>query len=476
MPITAPAAAPTAAAVAAPVQQAPVTLHLAVSDGEDSRSGGFAREFIEQAKALSNGEITIEPVWDAGADTPAGYEAGVVQLVKEGQDDLGVAASRAWDAQDFPQMQVLQAPFLITNDALAEAVVTSTIATKLLDSLSSGGVVGLTLWPEDLRHPFSVDPAKPILSPADFAGLTVRTTDTGVSKMLIQALGGNPVFEADKYQGAESGLLQGATLTGVPAATGNVVFFPKYQVLFANSAALGSLSAAQQDILRQAAAVTQSKALAEHPREVDSAAAWCADGGTVVMASDAQVAAFERAAQPVFDAMDKDPANAELIAAIRELKTQTTPSAGASACAPAASETTPATPVATEAWSEGTLPNGTWQANVSLKEILAIANVLKSTAGGYVGLQTYTFHDGEYTWKIEGQNSEHCEGTYAVVGDVVRVTFPHTGHCPDEIDDVQWRLDDQGLLHLHLSAIQNAQLEEVKAAYDAKPFEKVADQ
>src|SRR5205823_2111962 len=122
------------------------------------------------------GAITLKPIWDAGADTQAGFEQGVLQSVIDGKADLGLAASRSWDPQVFPSLQVLQAPFLITDDALAGAVVTSKVATHILDSLSAGGVVGLTLWPEDLRHPFSLDAAHPLLAPGDFAGLAIRTT------------------------------------------------------------------------------------------------------------------------------------------------------------------------------------------------------------------------------------------------------------------------------------------------------------
>src|ERR1051326_468563 len=102
--------------------------------------------------------------------------------------------------------QALHAPFLIDNDALAVAVATSDTATKMLDNLSSSGLMGLTLWPEDLRHPFSLVPGKPLLSPQDFAGLNIRTTPSGVSKMLVEALGGKPIFENSGYEGAESGL------------------------------------------------------------------------------------------------------------------------------------------------------------------------------------------------------------------------------------------------------------------------------
>jgi TRAP-type C4-dicarboxylate transport system substrate-binding protein len=142
------------------------------------------------------------------------------------------------------------------------------------------------------------------------------------------------MFEGDDYEGAESGLLQAASLNGNPTATGNVTFFPKYQVLFANGAAFDKLSEEQRAIIRQAALATQAKALAEHPGEVEAARAWCAEKGAIVLASDEQIAAFEKAAQPVFDWIEQDPLNAELIAAIRDLKAKTPPSPGSEACAP----------------------------------------------------------------------------------------------------------------------------------------------
>ncbi len=309
-------------------QNDPVTLRLAVADDQGRASEPYVLEFIEQVRTLSNGSLIIEPIWDAGQGTFFDFETGVIQLVTAGKVELGLAASRAWDTEAVTSFQALQAPFLITNDALAEAVARSDIAKQMLKGVSSAGAVGLTLWPEDLRHPFSLMPDKPLLSPEEFRGLNIRATPSGATYMLIETLGATPMFEGSGYEGAEAGLLQGATLTGSPTATGNVVFFSKYQVLFANAAAFERLSDGQRSVLREAAAAAQSKAIAEHPKEVNAAAQWCAAGGSIVLASEQQIDAFEEAAQPVFDQIGQDPVNAELIAAIRELKASTEPSRG----------------------------------------------------------------------------------------------------------------------------------------------------
>ncbi len=476
--ITACASEAPSAPVATPAQNKHITLRLGLPDGDDVLYAPYVLEFVEQVKILSNENIAIKPVWQAGDTTDAGYEKGVIQLVIDGEADLGLAASRAWDPKVFPNLQVLQAPFLITDDTLAGAVATSDIAARVLDGLSSGGVVGLTLWPEDLRHPFSVDPAKPILSPEDFVGLDVRTTDTGISEMLIKALGGNPIFEASDYQGAESGLRQGATLTGRPAATGNVTFFPKYQVLFANGVAFEALSEEQRSILRQAAAAAQTKAIAERPGEVNAGSSWCADGGTIVLASDEQVAAFEKAAEPVFDLIKQDPFNAEMIVAINELKAKIAPSPGAEACASPVAQQIPVPGTDTQVWSAGLPPNGVWQVTLTNDDVIKLG-VSKANAPEWSGVFTHTFKNGVFhsTWlgtegNSKGQTSV-CDGTYKLVEDFVRITL--SSDCGNEVDDIQWRLDEDGL-RIHLVAIKNGMPVEIKAILEAKPYQKIADQ
>jgi len=456
---------------ATPAGDKPVTLRLAVADEEGRPSNPYVHEFIEQAKTLSKGNIAIEPLWDAGANTTAGFEKGTIELVTGGKADLGLAASRAWDTENITSFEALQAPFLIDNDALAITVAQSNIASRMLESLSSTGVVGLTLWPEDLRHPFSIIPNKPLLSPDDFAGLNIRITPSGVSSMLIETLGGKPMSD-DDYQGAESGLRQGFSLTGTPTATGNITFFAKFQVLFANGAAFEKLSEAQRMILRQAAATTQKKAIAEHPSEVEAASAWCADGGTIVLASDEQIAEFEKAAQPVFDSIAQNPLNAELITSIRELKEKTKPSPGAEACAPQTAQKNPMPTAGTEVWSPGLPPNGVWQVELTADDFIQMGT-LKSTANDMAGVYTWTFQDGNARIEIHGPRiTVSCLVVATVVRDAVRLQNVASPDCDgNAYDDVQWRLDTDGL-HFHLVSTQAVEL---KTMYESKPWQKIAD-
>lgn len=475
-----PVATATSQPVASPTPSGPVVLRFAIADNHGEPSEPYAQEFIDQVKQLSDGEIIIEPIWDSGDASQAGFEGRIVEQVKSGQADVGLAASRAWDTQDILSFQALQAPFLIDNDALAEAVATSDIAARMLADLSQYGMTGLALWPEDLRHPFSLMPDKSILSPTDFAGRNVRVTTSRTSERLIETFGGAPSYGSGDFEVAESGLRQGLSLSGTPTATGNVTFFPKYQVLFVNGDAFGKLSDAQQAILGEAAAAAQQKAIAEHPSEVEAARTWCSDFGAVVLASDEQIAEFEKAAQPVFDWIQQDPRNAELVAAIRELKATTPASPAVEACAYALAQQVPTLDASAQTWSPGLLPNGVWQVTLTNDDVIKMG-VSAGKAPDWSGVYTLTFQDGNFTNYWLGTedygkgDTALCKGPMVLVDDYVSITFTDRGgnDCFGDTDAFQWRIDDQGLLHFHM--VNNPAIE-VKAAYEAKPYEKIADQ
>jgi TRAP-type C4-dicarboxylate transport system substrate-binding protein/beta-lactamase regulating signal transducer with metallopeptidase domain len=463
-----------------------VTLRLAVTDPQGRPSEAYINEFIAQVKTLSDGKITIEPTWEAGANTTPTFEQGVAKALVEGQYDLGLAASRGWDSVGVTSLQPLQAPFLINDDAIAEAVAASDTAKQMLEGMSPAGVVGLTLWPDVLNHPMAFDFDKPFLSPEDFSGKTIRIIGSNITSAMYDAFGATAIVKEDwdkdvidgLIQGTELGLAQGFAIPMPAVATGNVTYYPKYHVLVANSASFEQLSDEQQSILREAAAVIQQQAIAEHPKEVDAATAYCADGaGEIVLASDEQLAAFDEAAKPVYALIEQDPQNAEYIAAIRELKANTPPAPGAEACETPTikASSTPSSDTDTEAWSEGLPPNGTWQVELTPQDFEAMG-VMGSKASDWSGVYTWILEDGKGTFLVSGPieqtNSGGCAANYAVVEDFVRFIYTTGSGCDDEVDDIQWRLENDGL-HLHLVDIKGATFVENRAYLEAKPWQKI---
>lgn len=446
-----------------------VTLRLAIPDFAGVANEPAVLDFIEQVATRSDGKMVVEPVWNAVGDNPeTGYEVGVIAAVKDGEYPLGLAASRSWEIGGVTTFQPLQTPFLIDNDALAVAVATSDTAAQMLEGLEASGMTGLTLWPEDMRHPFSVVADKPLLSPDDFDGSVIRAAILGITKAMMEALGSTTTLADSGYQGAESGFLNASnSLSGRPIATGNVTFYPKYQVLFANGAAFASLSEAQQTILREAAAAARDNYLAERPSDTMAGVTWCDQGYAIVLASDTQLAALVDAVQPVVERIEADPANAEGVAAIRELKANTPPGPGVAACGEVAGANNG------ETWSTGLPPNGTWRVELS-EDVLAGMGLVPIDVTELTGTYTLTLNDGAGKFGFEnGLGAGECEGDYSAVDDLTSWVMT-SGPCTATLTVTQWRLEDDGL-HFRLVDIKDASFIENKAIFEARPWQRIED-
>ena len=236
--------------------------------------------------------------------------------MQNGKLDLGLIPARAWDELGVTSLQALQAPFLVSSEDLVEQVVEGDPAAEMLAGLDKAGVVGLALLPEGLRHPVGF--ARPFLAPGDFAGATIRALPSNASYRLLEALGAKPVdVWADalpaavangEIDGAESGFAWAGALPSPSTFTANITFYPKVNALVANEDVVRppQRRAARDPSggRRQGAALRRSRT---HPPRRKRAAVYCRNGGAIAFASVADVAALERAAQPVYEALQADP-------------------------------------------------------------------------------------------------------------------------------------------------------------------------
>jgi TRAP-type C4-dicarboxylate transport system substrate-binding protein len=447
----------------------PVTLQLAVSDDPTKPSGAAANKFVNDVVAASNGNITIVPTFDAGKGTAKRFELGVAELVQSGQADLAVVSARAWDLAGVTSLQALQAPYLIDNDALLLAVAQSDIAQRSLDAMGAG-VVGLTMWPEDLRHLFSF-PSCPrdFRSPEGVSGVPFLWQPSGLTRELMEGLGAVEYVEDDRYldaascklQGQENGLDQVLAMAMNDAVgVGNVTLFPKYQVLVANQASWDHLSDSQRQILLDAAAGVKADVIARHPTDAALAVAWCAQGGSVLVASEEQRQAFVATADPIYARLETDPLTKQLIADIRTLKGSTPASAGtvASACVGGNAFV----PEPTSATSDGVgfsgevPPNGTFRAELTYDGLIA-QGATPEWARGNAGVWTWTYLDGRFH---TDQYDLSCDGTYRTVDGKyfhMEVDADQSVNCVG--GDFVWKHEADGirLATLHIPAETSAQ-------------------
>ena len=122
---------------------------------------------------------------------------------------------------------------------------------------------------------------KPLASVQDFEGARIRVLTSNASDALVRALGAEPVvhLNGNAYRQAVSD----GTLTGVGVAasglapalqgsvvTGNLIFYPKVDTLFAGQQAIDKLDASQQEALRAAAQRTKTYVLEKLPASEDT--------------------------------------------------------------------------------------------------------------------------------------------------------------------------------------------------------------
>lgn len=403
----------------------PIVLKVGTDDFPPRPAAAQIEEFGRRVAELSDDFIRIEPVWRAGDGED--WDQVVARKVMDGTLDMGNVPTRAWDVEGVTSLQALNAPFLITSDALLDEVVSSDLAGEMMAGLEDVGVVGLALLPESLRRPFGFP--GPLLGPGDYAGGTIRAPLSAATELMFSALGAattgaDPDFDTQIGIEAQFGL----DVDG--QATGNVTFYPKVEVLVVNADVFTGLTDDQRSILQQAAAETRDWAIENRTGDLEAAAEFCDEGGTIVLASDADLAALREAVEPVYAKLTEDADTAEFIAEIENLKASITtePLVVPDGC------TGPA-PAHDAAIAEGTddpsVLNGTyrleWTADDLFEALLApptplqppppdVEQQIRTDAEQNAGVVRLTFEDGRFdqVWESGQSPGDNCPGTYAV--------------------------------------------------------------
>ncbi len=387
-----------------------VTLTLGVTDPKGRPTTPTVEFFANQVAEHSKGSVRLEVSWNAGEGTTDG-EQFIARKVKSGALDLGWIGSRAWDTEGVTSLQALQAPFLITDNKLLSAVMSSPMATDMLAGLKAADVEGLGLYPDQFRHPVGF--RKPLASVQAFNGARIRVLTSNASDALIRSLGAEPVhLNGNAYRQA----ISDGTLTGVDASlglapalngsvlTGNLIFYPKVDTLFAGQQALRKLDPSQQQALRAAAQQTTAHVLGNLPAREDTGP-FCSGGGRVVTAPDRDVRALQAASESVYRQLEADAQTAAFISQIRSLKAGITAAPLTTACGQSGPTTSTAQAV----------PEGAYTAIGTKQDALRLGAddpcALKSD-GAHLRLE---LQDGQFTqWEFckNMPDSIGSQGTY----------------------------------------------------------------
>jgi TRAP-type C4-dicarboxylate transport system substrate-binding protein len=284
----------------------------ATSNTEDEDYDGLVvfKNYVENA---SNGTMAVE-LFIGTQLCATGQEC--LQGVADGSIDIFVSTSGG-AAGLFPYIQVLDLPYLMTDDRVAEAVLSGDFmrtlrAMALADSdnlirlMTIGNTGGWRNYANTVRR---------VTAPADLAGLKMRTVPADLPQVLAKGLGAapTPIPWPELFTSLQTGVVEG-TANGITDIMN--MKFPdaglKYITLDGHSymgafwwmgnERFQSLSEDQKRIVLDGFAALQQATFASPKRkEIAAYEAFKAAGGDIYVPTPAEKEAFKTAAAPVFD-------------------------------------------------------------------------------------------------------------------------------------------------------------------------------
>lgn len=190
--------------------QSTATFNFKIAD--DSNPGETLSDvgqwFADEVTKRSNGRVTIKHF----TSSTLGSGSAIVQGARAGWMDIS-DEGMSYYISIVPELAAFTLPYMFESPDQARRAANSAAGRALLAKLRDKGLVGLGVgtngWIDVITR------NKPIKSPADFAGLRLRTLPSAVDVATMKALGAEPVnLESSQiYVSLQQGLVDGAEVT-----------------------------------------------------------------------------------------------------------------------------------------------------------------------------------------------------------------------------------------------------------------------
>ncbi|QPH53103.1 TRAP transporter substrate-binding protein DctP [Pontivivens ytuae] len=286
------------------------------------------KNFVESA---SNGAIEVE-LFIGTQLCSNGAEC--LQGVADGSIDIYISTSGG-AAGIFPYVQVLDLPYLMQNDRVAEAVMQGDFVRTMRDMAleDSGDAIRLMTIGNTGGWRNFANTERRIAAPEDMEGLKIRTVVADLPQELVRALGASPTpipwpelftsFQTGVVEGSKNGItdimgmkfpdagLQYLTLDG--HAYMGALWFMNNEVFLSMPEELRRVVVDGFYALQQATFASPKR------KSIEAYEAFVAGGGDLYVPTPEEKAAFAAAAEPVYtwfeENVDRGP---EVLAALRE--------------------------------------------------------------------------------------------------------------------------------------------------------------
>jgi tripartite ATP-independent transporter DctP family solute receptor len=242
---------------------ADVTAKFAVTLSEKTHQGQGVARFVDLVDKKSQGRIKIKPFYNGAL----GNDVQVTSSLQGGTIEFTVPQTSTLTGM-VKEFEILDFPFLFSNEQDAEKVLDGPTGQKLLDKLPAKGLIGLAYWENGFFN--ATNSKHPIQKWEDFKGLKFRAVQAKISQETVKALGANPVPLAvpELYTALETRTVDGQGTPSAVIAALKLNEVQKYLSLTKHSYGAfvplvskkfwDSLPAADQAILRDAAIETRA--------------------------------------------------------------------------------------------------------------------------------------------------------------------------------------------------------------------------
>jgi len=180
----------------------------------EPRSGGRIKVDIYPASQLGDFRAMVEQV-----------QANTLELAHTSVGGIG---------QFLPEIQVLELPYVIPDDAVAEKIARSALMTEIRDTiLKKTGNVRMMAAGNTGRFRSFFTSRKPVNGPADLRGIKMRTLDSPLQMEFVKFFGGNPtpVVWGEVYTSLKTNVIEGLGIAATDVVPNNMHDTLKFVIL-----------------------------------------------------------------------------------------------------------------------------------------------------------------------------------------------------------------------------------------------------
>jgi len=182
----------------------PIVIKFSHVVAPDTPKGKAAEFFARRAGELTRGRVRVDVYPDStlykDKEEMEALQLGSVQMLAPTLSKFGPLGLTEFEAFDLP--------YIFDSIDKLHKVTQGPLGASLLARLEPKGIIGLAFWDNGFKS-FSAN--RPLLTPADFAGLKMRIQPSKVLEAQMRALGALPQVMAfsDVYQALQTGVVDG---------------------------------------------------------------------------------------------------------------------------------------------------------------------------------------------------------------------------------------------------------------------------